>query len=320
MNIVVTGSIAYDYLMFFSGKFSDHFLPDKLDRISVSFLVDSLHKRSGGCAANIAYNLALLEERPLLVGLVGKDFGEYRSNLERSGVDTSYTYEIENEFTASFFGNTDQAGNQISSFYTGAMRYSSEISLKNIVKERSILVIISPNDPKAMVEYVHECKEMQVPFIFDPGQQIVQLNGQSLREGAEGSKMLILNEYECEMFKKKTSLSDQNLLELSETVVITLGDKGSTIYTKEKVFEIPITPPNRVVDPTGVGDGYRAGLVKGMVLGFSWDISGRMGSLAATYVLETDGPQSHHYQLKDFIRRYFQVFGKSDELRRLMTE
>jgi adenosine kinase len=261
-----------------------------------------------------------LEERPLLVGLVGKDFNEYRSDLEHSGVDTSYTYEIENELTASFFGNTDQAGNQISSFYTGAMRYSSEISLKNIVNERSFLVIISPNDPETMIKYVHECKEMQIPFIYDPGQQIVQLNGQSLREGTEGSKMLILNEYECEMFKKKTSLSDQDLLELSETVVITLGDKGSTIHTKDKIFEIPITPPKQVVDPTGVGDGYRAGLVKGMVLGFPWDISGRMGSLAATYVLETNGPQSHCYQLKDFIRRYCQIFGESNELGRLITE
>ncbi len=317
-KIVVTGSIAFDYLMEFSGRFADHFLPDKLDRISVSFLVDSLRKRKGGCAANIAYNLALLEEHPLLVGLVGEDFGEYRSDLEHVGVDTKYIREIKGEFTASFFGNTDQTGNQICSFYTGAMRYSSEISLGNIIKDQSVLVSVSPNDPEAMIQYVEECQKMDIPYIYDPGQQIVQLSGPSLKKGTEGSKLLIVNEYEYEMLKKKVDLRDRDLLELTETIILTLGDRGSKIMTSEKVFDIPVSPPDRVIDPTGVGDGYRAGFIKGWVWGLPWDIAGRMGSLAATYVLETDGPQSHHYSLKDFIERYCQVFGESNSLRRLI--
>ena len=320
MNIVVTGSIAYDYLMSFSGQFSDHFLPDKLDRISVSFLVDSLRKRKGGCGANIAYNLALLGDRPLLVGLVGEDFREYRSDLEDVGVDTQHTRAIEGEFTASFFGNTDQAGNQICSFYTGAMRFSSDISLKEIVSGQSVLVSISPNDPEAMIKYVQECQEMQIPYIYDPGQQIVQLSGPSLKEGTDGSKILIVNEYEYGMFKKKTGLSDQNLLELTETVVVTLGDRGSTILAREETFDIPVSSPERVIDPTGVGDAYRAGLMKGIIWKLPWDMAGRLGSLAATYVLETDGPQNHHYRLNDFIERYCQIFGESNELRRLAED
>ncbi len=320
MKIVITGSIAFDYLMAFSGRFADHFLPDKLDRISVSFLVDSLRKRKGGCAANIAYNLALLDEHPLLVGLVGEDFGEYRSDLEHVGVVTKHIREIEGEFTASFFGNTDHAGNQICSFYTGAMRYSSEISLSNLIKDQSILVSISPNDPEAMIKYAQECQKMHVPYIYDPGQQIVQLSGSSLKTGTEGSQMLIVNEYEFGMFKKKTGLSNQNLMELTETVVVTLGDQGSTILAGEETFNIPISPPDQVIDPTGVGDAYRAGLLKGWVCGLPWDIAGRMGSLAATYVLETDGPQNHRYSLKDFIERYCQIFGESNVLRRLEKE
>ncbi|MBN2029545.1 carbohydrate kinase family protein [bacterium] len=318
MNIVITGSIAFDYLMAFSGRFADHFLPDKLDRISVSFLVDSLRKRKGGCAANIAYNLALLGEHPMLVGLVGEDFDEYRSDLKRVGVDVKHIRKIEGEFTASFFGNTDQAGNQICSFYTGAMRHSSEISLSHIIKDQSILVSISPNDPGAMIQYVDECQKMNVPYIYDPGQQIVQLSGPSLKKGTEGSKMLIVNEYEYELFQKKVDLKDRDLLELTETIIITLGDQGSKIITREKTYGIPVSPPKRVIDPTGVGDGYRAGLIKGWVWGLPWDFVGRMGSLAATYVLETDGPQSHHYSLNDFIERYHQVFGESNALRRLI--
>ncbi len=313
MKLIVTGSIAFDYLMSFPGKFSDHFLTDKLDSISVSFLVDSLNKRKGGCAANIAYNLSLLGESPLLVGTAGKDFGEYRAALEKAGVDTSGVKIINEEYTASFFANSDQDGNQIASFYPGAMKFAKDISLKELELDSETLVIISPNDPEAMVRYTKECQGMHIPFIYDPGQQIVVLKRDVLREGIRGAKVFILNDYEFEMFRKKTNLELEKILEFSEIVIITRGRNGSIIHTRKSTIEIPVVPPLRVLDPTGVGDAYRAGFVKGLIHGFSLEIAGRMGSLAATYVLETEGPQSHSYDLKEFVERYCHVFGKSEE-------
>jgi len=314
MKLFVTGSIAFDYLMSFPGKFSDHFLADKLDSISVSFLVDSLNKRRGGCAANIAYNFSLLGESPLLVGTAGKDFEEYRVALKKAGVDISGIKIIEEEYTASFFANSDQDGNQIASFYPGAMKFAKDISLKELGLNRETLVIISPNDPQAMVKYTKECQGMRIPFIYDPGQQIVVLSGDVLRDGIRGAKVFILNDYEFEMFRKKTNLGIEKILELSEIVIVTRGGEGSVIHTKESEIEIPVVPPVQVLDPTGVGDAYRAGFVKGLVHGFSLETAGRMGSLAATYVLETEGPQSHSYNLKEFVERYYQVFGESKEV------
>ncbi len=314
MKLIVTGSIAFDYLMSFPGKFSDHFLADKLDSISVSFLVDSLNKRRGGCAANIAYNLSLLGESPLLVGAVGKDFEEYCVALKKAGVDISGVKIIEEEYTASFFANSDQDGNQIASFYPGAMKFAKDISLKELGLNSETLVIISPNDPEAMVNYTKECQEMRIPFIYDPGQQIVVLSGDVLRDGIRGAKVFILNNYEFEMFRKKTNLRIEEILELSEIVIVTRGGEGSVIHTRESEIEIPVVPPVQVLDPTGVGDAYRAGFVKGLIHGFSLETAGRMGSLAATYVLETEGPQSHSYSLKEFVERYYRVFGESEEV------
>jgi adenosine kinase len=320
LQLIITGSIAFDYLMSFPGKFSDHLLADQLDHISVSFLVESLNRRRGGCAANIAYNLALLGEHPLLVGTVGKDFNDYRVALEKVGVDTTAIYEMDNEYTASFFANTDQDGNQISSFYAGAMRFSEKISLKSLKGKTSVLVMISPNDPETMIRYVHDCHDMNLPFIYDPGQQIVRLSGQSLIDGATEAKIVIMNDYEHEMFKKKTGLTIGSLLELSEIVVITKGGHGSHIQTKQGAITIPIAQPEHMIDPTGVGDAYRAGLIKGMVAGLPLDVSGRMGSLAATYVLETDGPQNHTYTIDSFVKRYIHHFGESKDVRRLISE
>jgi adenosine kinase len=319
LKIIVTGSIAYDYLMSFPGKFSDHFLPDKLDRISVSFLVDALWKQRGGVAANIAYSLALLDEQPCLFGTAGKDFGPYREELDEVGVDTSEVKVYPEEFTASCFINTDLKGNQIVSFYTGAMRFSEHLSLKDFGNDKIDLAIVSANDPEAMIKYASECQDMSIPFIFDPSQQIVRLDGEALKKGAERARLLIVNEYEFEMFKKKTGLADADVLKLADAVIVTLGDKGSEIQTQEGTILIPIAPPERVLDPTGGGDAFRAGLMKGLVHGLPWEEAGRMGSLAATYVLETEGPQSHSYDLKAFVDRYCRVFGDSEHVRNLTS-
>ncbi len=319
MKIVVTGSIAFDYLMSFAGNFSEHFLPDQLDRISVSFLVDSLAHRNGGCAANISYSLALLGEHPVLFGTVGKNFRDYGLFLKNVGVDTSKIRSIENEYTASFFANTDQKGNQIASFYTGAMQHAKELSIRDVSDEPIDLLIISPNDPKAMISYVKECKELQIPYIFDPSQQIVRLTGEELKYGTQGARILILNDYELEMFKKKTGIYDDHLPYLVEVVIVTHGEKGSVIRTGSKTIRIPIVPPRQTLDPTGVGDAYRAGLIKGLIHRLSWETIGRMASLAAAYVLETEGPQSHQYDLRRFIERYCSVFGESEEIRELVN-
>lgn len=320
MRLVIAGSIAFDYLMTFPGKFAEHLIADKLDKISVSFLVDTMEKRQGGCAGNIAYGLGLLNEKPLLVGSVGQDFSEYRAHLESAGVDTSGVLVKDEVFTASFFANTDLTGNQICSFYTGAMQFAGEISLRTLGVRSGDLVIISPNDPQAMIQLTHECRETGVSFIFDPSQQIARLDGPALKSGAEGARILILNEYELEMFKQKTGLSDPELLQLAQTVIVTLGARGTEIRTQTGVIDIPVVKPKEIIDPTGVGDAFRAGLMKGMAHGLSWEISGRMGSLAATYGLEAKGGQGQVYTLGDFIDRFEAQFGDVSDIQKLRTE
>ena len=318
MRVLIAGSIAYDYLMSFPGRFSEHFLADKLDRISVSFLVDALRKERGGVAANIAYSLALLGERPLLVGAAGGDFGPYREALVRTGVDASGVKEFPDDFTSSCFINTDEVENQIVAFYTGAMRHSTELSLEPYFEEGVDLAVVSPGDPGAMAAFCRECRDHGVPFLFDPSQQIVALSGEALREGARGASLLVVNEYELEMFCKKTGLGEGDLLDLAETVIVTRGGEGSEIRTGGEIVRIPVVPPDAVVDPTGVGDAFRSGLIKGMIHGLPWEVAGRMGSLAASYVLEHGGTQQHAYDLEAFVTRYCEVFGESGDVRNLL--
>lgn len=320
MGVVVTGSLAFDYLMAFPGRFREHFLPERLDVLSVSFLVDSMRVQRGGCAANIAYNLALLGERPTIMATAGRDFGEYRRWLEEQGVDTSGIVEIEDEFTASFFVSTDLENNQIASFYIGAMGRAHELSFRNLNHRDIDLVIISPNDPQAMVNYAAECKELGIPYIYDPSQQIIRLTGEQLIEGTRGARMLIVNEYEFEMLKKKTGLSEKALRELAEIVIVTKGERGSTIMVRDEEIDIPPAPPRQVVNPTGVGDAYRAGIIKGFLHNLPWEVIGRMASLSATYVIESDGPQCRRYSLEEFVSRYEQHFGPSVELKRVLLK
>ena len=309
MNIIVTGSIAYDYLMTFPGYFVEHILPDQLDHISLSFLVDEMRRQPGGCAANIAYNLALLGEPPRIMATVGQDFVEYRQWLEQHGVDTSLIRDEPDLFTASFFVNTDQAGNQIASFYTGAMARARELSFHGLDAGEIDLAIISPNDPLAMVTYPAECQELGIPYLYDPSQQIVRLAGEHLREGIKGCDMLVVNGYEFELLQEKTGLSAEEVCCIpSRACVVTLGAEGARIWAQEAVHDIPAVPPQRIEDPTGIGDAFRAGLVKGVALDLSWSLAGRMGALAATYVLERIGPQSHHYTLADFVARFREHF------------
>jgi adenosine kinase len=318
LSIIVTGSVAFDYIMSFPGYFKDHILPEKIDILSVSFLVDSLKRQRGGCATNIAYNLALLGERPTIMATVGQDFAEYRAWLESHGVDTSGITVIEDDFTASFFVSTDQRGSQIASFYTGAMSKAGRLSFRTTGHQQVQLAIVSPNDPAAMTVYARECAELGIPYLYDPSQQIIRLSADDLIEGTRNAAMLIVNDYEFEMIKNKTGLPDAELAELAGLLIITRGEKGSTIFTGNARIEIPAVAPRRLADPTGVGDAYRAGVIKGMMHGASWQTTGRMASLAATYALEENGPQNHQYSRHEFATRYREVFGESGEVSRLL--
>jgi adenosine kinase len=307
MRIVVTGSIAYDYLMTFPGSFAEHVLPEHLRRLSVSFLVDSMEKRRGGCAPNIAYTLALLGERPAIMGAAGQDFAEYRAWLEAAGVDTSLVREIPDTFTASFFCSTDRDNNQIASFYTGAMAHAGELSFRDAPP--CDLAIISPNDPGAMTKYARECRELGIRFIYDPSQQCARSTGEELRAGIEGATILICNDYEFELIRQKTGLDEDAVLGLAEALVVTRGAEGATVRVGARRIDVPAVPPLHDADPTGVGDAFRAGFMKGLAIGADYEVCGRLGSVAATYVLEHVGGQSHHFTWDEFAARYVQHYG-----------
>jgi adenosine kinase len=308
MDIACTGSVAYDYLMSFPGYFIEHILTERLGSLSLSFLVDSLVIQHGGTAPNIAYTLALLGERPRLVATVGEDFEEYRAWLESKGVDTSNVKVIRGEHTASFFANTDKSNSQIASFYSGAMAHAAEISIGELSGGRPDLVMISPNDPGAMVKYANECREMSVPYFYDPSQQIVRMEAEDIRRGVDGAKALFLNEYEYELLQVRTGLSEAQILKESEFMVVTLGEKGARIYTRDKQIEVPAVTPHKMVEPTGVGDAFRGGFLCGYARGWDMLTSARMGALAATYCLEERGPQNHSYTPGEFVTRFRQHF------------
>ena len=309
MKIVVTGSIANDYLMSFPGKFTEHFLPEHMQRLSLSFLVDSMDKRRGGCAPNIAYTLALLGERPLLMATAGEDFGEYRQWLEAAGIDTSLAKEIAGKFCASFFCSTDQANNQIASFYTGAMADAGQLSFRTV--RDCGFAIIAPNDPGAMIQYADECRTLAIPFIFDPGQQCARMSGEELRGGVIGATIVVVNDYELELLRQKTGLSERDILDQVKAMIVTRGEHGSSVLTRDGRVDVPAVPPHRIVDPTGVGDAYRGGLMKGLALGMPYDMCARLGSVAATYALEHLGGLSHAYTWSEFRKRYEEHFGSS---------
>ena len=307
MRIVVTGSIAFDYLMSFPGKFTEHFLPEHMNRVSLSFLVDTMDKRRGGCAPNIAYTLALLGERPRLMAAAGEDFGEYRHWLEAAGVDTSLVVQIQGKFTASFFCSTDQENNQIASFYTGAMADAGQLSFRTAGE--CGLAIISPNDPEAMMQYAEECRTLGIAYIFDPGQQCTRMSGAELKDGIVGAHLVICNDYEFELVRQKTGFSEGDVLTQAKALIITRGENGSSVYLSSgERIDVAAVRPHRIVDPTGVGDAYRGGLMKGMALRLPYEVCARMGSVAATYALEHLGGQSHSYTLDEFSRRYEQHF------------
>jgi adenosine kinase len=275
--------------------------------VSLSFLVDSMRRQQGGVAANIAYTIALLGGRPTVMATVGQDFVEYRAWLESFGVDTSAITVFEDDYCASFFVNTDQEQNQIASFYTGAMAHAASLSFSNNAADADI-TIISPNDPAAMDAYVQECKQLNIPYIYDPSQQTIRLTGEQLYEGLDGCLLLTVNEYELSMIQEKTGLRKADILEKAGGLLLTKGKRGSEIAVNGQVFEIPAVAPEQIVEPTGAGDAFRGGLLRGLQLGLPWEVIGRIGALCATYVLENLGPQSHLFTREAFVERFRENF------------
>jgi adenosine kinase len=304
--------------MTFPGVFKDHILPDQLEVISLSFLVDSMLRRRGGVAPNIAYTLALLGYKPRILATVGIDFVEYRTWLESIGVDTSDMHVVPEKYTASFFVTTDQNNSQIASFYPGAMAHASDLSLRNLESAFPDLVVISPNAPDAMVQYVVECKDLGINYLYDPSQQIVRFDRDVLQEGVEGALALFANEYEFGLIMNKTGMSKEDILDCVQFMVITKGEKGSTIYHRKDEIDISAVTPKKVLDPTGGGDAFRGGFLTGYSRGWDWKICGQLGALAATYCLESDGPQGQEYSRNEFIKRFRQQFDDNGCLDQLL--
>ncbi|MEZ4516099.1 MAG: carbohydrate kinase family protein [Chloroflexota bacterium] len=255
--------------------------------------------------------MALLGGHPRIMATAGQDFGDYRTWLDQHGIDTSAIIEIEDDYCASFFVNTDEDHNQIASFYTGAMAHAGKLTFREYAPDTD-LTIITPNDPGAMRAYVRECKELGIPYIYDPSQQTIRLSGDELREGIDGAWLLTVNEYEFSLIQEKTGLSESEIFEMVGGAVITLGADGSRLVKDGTELYIPIAVPKRIVEPTGAGDAYRAGLMRGIQLGLPWATAGRMGALAAAYVLEQYGPQNHAYTREEFVARYREAFDDSD--------
>ncbi len=317
-DIVITGSVAYDYLMTFPGYFKEHILVDRIESISLSFLVDTMVRERGGCAANIAYGLALFGVKPRLMAAVGQDFGDYRQWLEKQGVDTSAIYVVPDKFTASFFANTDQANAQICSFYTGAMANAVEQSIRDLNPPPQ-LVVISPNDPQAMVKFCRECAELGIPYLYDPSQQLPRLNGEQLKTGIQSAWALFVNEYEFGLIQSKTGLSEKDIIKQVPLVLVTLGAKGSQIYHEGNIIDVPIFPPQTIVDPTGVGDAFRGGFLAGYSFGFDITTCAQMGALSAAYCLEQRGTQGYSFTINEYIARFRTQFNDQGKLDALLS-
>jgi adenosine kinase len=312
MRIAVTGSIATDHLMVFPGSFANQFLADSLDKVSLSFLVDTLDIRRGGVAANIAFGLGRLGGRPLLVGAVGADFDDYRTWLEANGVDTSWVRVSATKHTARFLCTTDDYQNQIASFYAGAMSESKLIELKPIADEAGglDLVLVSPNDPAAMLRHTEECREHGLPFAADSSQQLATLGRGDIRSLVDGAKYLFTNEYESELLLSTARWTKAEVLDRVGSWITTLGENGVRIEARgEPTISVGVVPDRGIVDPTGVGDGFRAGFLSGLAAGFSTVRSAQVGATLATLVLEARGGQEYELDPDTFLKRLDEAYG-----------
>lgn len=309
MSIYVSGSLAFDRIMTFRGNFQDHILMDRLHMLNVSFMVDGMEERNGGCAGNIAYSLALLGEKPVIVSSAGRDFDGYAARLRQLGLPLEGIRRDEEVFTALCYITTDLNSNQITGFYPGAMNVPSDYSFPRLNAEKD-LAIIAPGNVEDMRRLPEFFRSKGVPYIFDPGQQLPVLSAEDLRGAIEGSFACITNDYELNMICKATGMSEDELLGRTLWLVTTLGAAGARVRGVDGTdVQIPAIAVERVIDPTGAGDAQRAGLIKGLAAGLAMPQAARLGSVSASFAIEHMGTQEHGYSAHDFRKRYEAAFG-----------
>jgi len=306
-TFVISGSLAFDYIMTYPGSFQDHIIPDKAHVLSVSFLFDSLRRYRGGVAGNIAYNFALLGERPALVGAGGSDFGDYRAVFGALGIDTSRVVDVPAELTGSAFMSADLAGNQIAGFYPGASIAAAQISVLEVGRN-AVFGMVGATTREAMQRHAREFAESGCRLIYDPSQQVVSLTAEELTEGIELAWGIIGSDYEMAVIEQKTGLTVSDLVGRAAFVGVTFAEHGSELYLEGQHVRIPAVPAEPLIEPTGGGDAYRAGLFKGIALGLPLEIAGRLGSVAATYAVERHGSQEHSYSREEFVDRFETAF------------
>ena len=303
MNIIVSGSLAYDRIMDFPGYFSDHILPDKIHVLNVCFQVNGMKEKYGGTAGNIAYALTLMGENPRISATIGHDYRRYIEWLLKIGISTEEIKIMEDEFTACAYITTDKADNQITGFNPGAMKFSSGLDFQKIDPDETIL-IVSPGNLDDMVNYPRLCKSRGIDYIFDPGQSLPVLDAKNLVEAIEGCRILISNDYELDMIMNKTGLSRERLIGKATTIIVTLGEHGSKILTLNGEINIPAVKPKKVDDPTGAGDSYRGGLISGLVRGMDIEQSAKRGSVCASFAVECYGTQEYTFSPEEFNERF----------------
>lgn len=312
MRIAVTGSVGRDHLMTFPGKFTDSLVADSLAKVSLSFLVDGLDVRRGGCGANISFGMAALGLNPILIASVGSDWTDYEAWLSRHGVDTSHVRISDSLHTALYMVTTDTELNQIASFFPGAMSEAREIELAPIMEKvgRFDLVVISPDDPEAMLRHTETCRREKIPFAADPSQQLARMNGEEIRSLIDGARYLFLNEYELALAMQKTGWSDQEILSKVTTRVVTLGSDGAKVEAfGSEPIHVGVPEEKSKVDPTGVGDAFRSGFLAGVAWSLSYERCAELGSMLATYVIETKGTQEYRFSTEGFLSRFEARYG-----------
>lgn len=312
MNIYISGSLAYDRIMDFPGKFSDHILPDKIHILNVCFTVNGMVEKFGGTAGNIAYSLGLLKERPLILATIGRDYQNYFDWLRKNDIPSDGIRIIREEFTAGAYITTDRSDNQITGFNPGAMKYPSQFAFQNVPGDS--IGLIAAGNLSDMIEYAEVYGNKGIRYICDPGQSLTSWDDKALIGWLRGSAILISNDYELEMIMKMTGMHKEKLLELTEIIITTFGEKGSLVSTPGVDLNIPAAGIGEVVDPTGAGDAYRAGLLKGLVAGKDIATAAKMGAVAAAYAVEKYGTQEHHYTYEEFLQRYRDNFGETESV------
>jgi len=306
MHTLICGSIAYDNIMVFNGRFKDHILPEQLHILNVAFLVPDLRREFGGCAGNIAYNLQLLGGRPLIMATVGDDHQPYAYRLDRLGLAQHHVRHVPQTFTAQAFITTDLDDNQITAFHPGAMNHSQ---LNHVHDVRDVkLGIVAPDGREGMLQHAREFHAAGIPFLFDPGQGLPMFDGAELLEFVRLADFVAVNDYEGQMLQEKTQLRLDQIAQRVKALVVTLGAKGSLIFTGGEQIEIPCVQADSVVDPTGCGDAYRAGLLYGIASGMDWQQTGRLASLLGALKITQRGGQNHHFTRDEIAARFRQNF------------